>query len=75
MQQQFGTLKRSTVKIPSGAKVSIKKIGQTKGYDGHCLRAFSYFIDEMPDIEDTVDSINRIKKEYGGLRQESKAPT
>ena len=22
-----------------------------KGYDGHCLRAYAYFKDKMPDIE------------------------
>ncbi|NRA77159.1 MAG: DNA polymerase I [Pseudoalteromonas sp.] len=47
----------------------------TDGYDGHCLRAFGYFGDEMPDIEDTVESINSIAKKYKKLRQKSKAPT
>lgn len=75
MQQQFGTLKRSTVEIPAGAEFSIKKIGQTKGYDGHCLRAFTYFADEMPDIENTVESINSIKKRYPVQRQDSKPGT
>lgn len=46
-----------------------------QNYDGHCLRAFSYFKDEMPDIEDTVASINSIKKLYPYWRQESKEPT
>lgn len=45
------------------------------GYDGHCLRAFYYFREKMPDIIETVESINSIKKEYPDLRQESKAPT
>lgn len=45
------------------------------GYDGHCLRAFYYFGDQMPDIIDTVESINSIKKKYPHLRQKSKAPT
>ena len=45
------------------------------GYDGHCLRAFSYFGDQMPDIVDTVVSINSIKTKYEGLRGDSKAPT
>lgn len=75
MQQQFGTLKRSTVEIPAGAEFSIKKIGQTQGYDGHCLRAFTYFADEMPDIENTVESINSIKKKYPVQRQDSKPGT
>ncbi len=45
------------------------------GYDGHCYRAFSYWPEKMPDIVDTVDSINSIKKLYSGIRQDSKAPT
>lgn len=46
------------------------------GYDGHCLRAYAYFGDQMPDIDPTsVDSINSIAKKYPDLRQESKAPT
>ena len=47
----------------------------TDGYDGHCLRAFYYFRDQMPDIEETVFGINSIKKLYKHLRQDSKAPT
>lgn len=48
----------------------------TDGYDGHCLRAFSYFGDQMPDIDgSSVSSINSIDVKYGDLRQESKAPT
>jgi DNA polymerase-1 len=73
--QPFATLKRSTVEIPAGASFSIKKVGNTDGYDGHSLRAFAYFRDQMPDIVDTVESINSIQKKYKPLRQESKAPT
>ena len=58
-----------TTKDPAKLKVYLD------GYDGHCLRAFKYFGDEMPDIIDTVDSINSIKKLYSQLRQDSKAPT
>jgi DNA polymerase-1 len=47
----------------------------TDGYDGHCLRAFSYFGDEMVGIEDTVESINTIAYKYKELRSDSKAPT
>jgi DNA polymerase-1 len=47
----------------------------TDGYDGHCLRAHSYFGDQMPDILDTVESINSIEKLYPLLRQDSKTPT
>jgi len=45
------------------------------GYDGHCLRAFSYFPEQMTGIVDTVDSINSIKKAYPVLRDDSKVPT
>ena len=45
------------------------------GYDGHSLRAYSYFKDQMPDIINTVASINSIKKRYEHLRQKSKLPT
>ena len=47
----------------------------TDGYDGHCLRAHAYFGDEMPDIIDTVESINSIAGKYPVQRQDSKAPT
>ena len=75
--QQFKTLKRSTLDIPSGALIeSVQKVGQTVGYDGHCLRAYGYFGDQMPDIDpNDVASINSIEDKYNTLRQESKAPT
>lgn len=48
----------------------------TDGYCGHCLRAYSYFGDQMPDIDpNSVESINSIEKLYANLRQVSKAPT
>lgn len=47
----------------------------TDGYDGHCLRAFSYFRSLMPDIKGSVESINSIEDLYPDLRQNSKAPT
>ena len=58
-----------TTKDPNKLKV------YTDGYDGHCLRAYGYFKDEMPDIKPTVESINSIAKKYKELRQKSKAPT
>lgn len=55
------------------------------GYDGHCLRAYSYFSDAMPDIveevnrakteEEKVKAINQIATKYRHLRQESKSCT
>jgi len=47
----------------------------TDGYDGHCLRAYSYFQHAMSDIIDTVTSINSIGSKYKKLRQRSKGPT
>lgn len=57
----------------------------TDGYDGHCLRAYYYFGDQMPDVvqeyeattsaEERVKIINSIAKRYKKLRQMSKAPT
>jgi DNA polymerase-1 len=58
-----------TTKDPNKLKVYLD------GYDGHCLRAYNYFKDQMPDIEDTVEGINSIEDKYPALRQESKAPT
>ena len=45
------------------------------GYDGHCLRAYGYFPEELPGIVDTVESINSIKKLFPDQRQKSKVPT
>lgn len=45
------------------------------GYDGHCLRAFSYFPDRLPGIVNTLESINSIKKLFPVVRQDSKIPT
>lgn len=72
---QFGTLKKSTISIPSGSEFSIRAIGSTPGYDGHCLRAYTYWPEKFPDIVNTVESINSIKKLYEPERSGSKAPT
>ena len=45
------------------------------GYDGHSMRAYAYFKEDMPDIVDTVASINSIQDAYPTQRQDSKAPT
>jgi len=59
-----------TTKDPNKLKV------YTDGYDGHCLRAYAYFGDQMPDIDPTsVESINSIAKLYKKLRQDGKSPT
>jgi len=59
-----------TTKDPNKLKV------YTDGYDGHCLRAYSYFGIKMHDIDPTsVESINSIAEKYPTERQESKVPT
>jgi len=58
-----------TTKDPNKLKV------YTDGYDGHCMRAFAYFSKQMPDIVNTVESINSIETMYEVLRQRSKGPT
>ena len=59
-----------TTKDPNKIKV------YTDGYDGHSLRAYAYFGDQMPDIDpSSVASINSIQTKYKSLRQLSKAPT
>jgi len=46
------------------------------GFDGHSLRAYSYFTDQMPDIDpNSVESINSIADKYKQLRQDSKPIT
>lgn len=47
----------------------------TDGFDGHSLRAYYYWRDLMPDIDESVESINSIAQKYPELRQKSKAPT
>ena len=47
----------------------------TDGYDGHCLRAYSYFPDSLPGITNTVASINSIEHIFPEIRQASKGPT
>jgi len=58
-----------TTKDPNKLKV------YADGYDGHSLRAFNYYKEQLPDIQETVESINSIEKKYKHFRQESKAPT
>ena len=47
-----------------------------KGYDGHSLRAYTYWSEYMPDIDpNSVESINSIEHKYPKHRKSSKAPT
>ena len=65
------------LKISSSSQtVTVKKLPNAPAYDGHCLRAYSYFKDQMSDIDpSSVESINSIEDKYPLLRQESKGPT
>jgi DNA polymerase-1 len=48
----------------------------TQGYDSHCLNAYSYYKNQMPDIDpESVESINSIAQKYKALRKDSKGPT
>ena len=61
-----------TTKDPNKLKV------YTDGYDGHCLRTFTYWPDKCVGIIDTVESINSMAIKggpYEKLRGKSKAPT
>lgn len=58
-----------TTKDPNKLKV------YTEGYDGHSLRAFTYWPEKFPDIVETPDSVNQIKKLYKSIRDASKGPT
>lgn len=66
LEERIGTIK---TKDPNRIKIYVD------GYDGHCVRAHKYFGNRMPDIIDTVDSINSIETKYPKERQDSKAPT
>lgn len=72
---RYETLPKSTHDFSNKKIKSVTLVGSTEGYDGHCLRAYSYFGEHMPDIVDTVESINSIAKKYPVYRQDSKAPT
>lgn len=47
----------------------------TDGYDGHALRAWSYFPEEYVGVPLTVEAINATVKTHSTWRQLSKAPT
>lgn len=54
---------------------TLTKIGNSSPYDGHALRAYSYFPETLGHLPDTVAGINSIKKDDLDERQESKGPT
>ena len=46
-----------------------------EGYDSHSFNAYAYYKEQMPDIVDTLESINSIAIKYPDLRQSSKPIT
>jgi DNA polymerase-1 len=76
---QFANWPKSTVEVPKGAKIKIRRVGNTDGFDGHALRAVAYWGHLMPDIDpNSVESVNSLKHKdspYKHLRQASKTPT
>lgn len=46
-----------------------------EGIDSHCFNSFAYYVDKMPDIVNTKESINSIKTKYPKLRKSSKPIT
>lgn len=59
-----------TTKDPNKLKV------YTDGFDGHALRAVSYFREDLMHIDpNDPKSVNTLKKDDNPLRQDSKAPT
>jgi DNA polymerase-1 len=75
--QPFGTLQKSTLEIPDGADFSIKHVGSTGGYDGHTLRAFTYWPDQFPWDELTPERSHEAKEDkvLKKVRAKSKNPT
>lgn len=57
-------------------KDPVKMSVYTDGLDAHCINAYNYYTEQMPDINpNDVKSINTIKSKYPDLRQSSKNVT
>ncbi len=52
------------LKITKQDEISIEYIGNTDGYDGHCLRAYSYWKELMPDITKQLDKLDTTEQIY-----------
>lgn len=61
--------------IVVGKDFKITKVGNSQGYDGHALRAYSYFYSSLSNYKNTVNGINQIKKDDRKERGKSKGPT
>ena len=44
--------------------VKIEFYNTFSSYDGHCLRSYSYFRDQMPDITEQLEEIKKEGKVY-----------
>lgn len=44
--------------------VKIEFYNTFHSYDGHCLRSYSYFHDQMPDITEQLEEIKKEGKVY-----------
>ena len=56
-------------KDPNKLKVFIE------GYDSHCLRTYYYWPSQFPNLKETPEDINSIKKTHDPLRSKSKRPS
>lgn len=52
------------LKINSSDKVSIKRLPNTDGFDGHSLRAYYYWKEQMPEINHKISRLNESGKFY-----------
>ena len=50
---------------PQKDKISISRRGVLGGFDGHSLRAYSYFPEQMPDIETVQEGVECYKAKVG----------
>ena len=65
------------LKINSADIVSINQLPNTAGFDGHSLRAFSYWPEKFPFDEITPELSFKIKEDpiLDAIRSKSKSPT
>jgi hypothetical protein len=54
--------------IPDDATLCLESETKVPGYDGHSLRAFSYFPEKMPDIEEAPEGSRCFEVQIGGKK-------
>lgn len=74
-REQLNALKKTTIFVPIDARITIKKIGQTDGYDSHSFRSYFYWPEKFTHLQNTVADINSIKKTNEIIRNKSKTVT